>query len=372
MAERDYYEILGVSKTASSDEIKKAYRSLAKKYHPDVSTESNAVEKFKEVQKAYDCLSDETKRKNYDQFGSEDGNPFGQGGFNGGFNGGGFGGFEDIFSSFFGGGRSSSRQSNGPRKGNDIRVNINLTFEEAAFGVKKEIKVERHEECTKCAGTGAESKNDIHTCNRCHGTGRVLTEQVTILGRIQTETTCPECRGKGKIIDKVCSTCRGAGKNRKQAKISVNIPAGIDDEQTLRLSGQGEAGSNGGPAGDLYINVSVQEHPIFERDGNDIYLELPVTFSQVALGCEMEVATIHGKVKMKIPAGTQTGTKFKLAGKGIQNQTSGRSGNQYVIIKVVTPTKLDNVQKELFTKLSKTDESKGSTFFDKFKKFFGM
>ena len=370
MAERDYYEILGVNKTASEDEIKKAYRTLAKKYHPDVSKEPDAVEKFKEVQKAYDCLSDETKRKNYDQFGSEEGNPFGGTGFNGGF-GGGFGGFEDIFSSFFGGGRNR-RQSNGPTRGNDIRVNINLTFEEAVFGVKKEIKVDRQEECTKCAGTGAESKNDIHVCNRCHGTGRVLTEQVTILGRIQTETACPDCRGKGKIIDKVCSNCRGAGKTRKQAKINVNIPAGIDDEQTLRLSGQGEAGSNGGPAGDLFITVSVAEHQIFERDGNDIYLELPVTFSQVALGCEIEVATIHGKVKMKIPAGTQTGTKFKLTGKGVQNQTSGRSGNQYVIIKVITPTKLDNTQKELFTKLSNTDESKGSTFFEKFKKFFGI
>ena len=370
MAERDYYEILGVSKTASEDEIKKAYRTLAKKYHPDVSKEPDAVEKFKEVQKAYDCLSDETKRKNYDQFGSEEGNPFGDGGFSGGF-GGGFGGFEDIFSSFFGGGRNR-RQSNGPTRGNDIRVNITLTFEEAAFGVKKEIKVDRHEECTKCAGTGAESKNDIHTCNRCHGTGRVLTEQVTILGRIQSETTCPDCRGKGKIIEKVCSNCRGAGKTRKQAKISVNIPAGIDDEQTIRLSGQGEAGSNGGPSGDLFINVSVQEHQIFERDGNDIYLELPVTFSQFFFGCEIEVATIHGKVKMKITAGTQTGTKLKLAGKGIQNQTSGRSGSQYVIIKVITPTKLDSTQKELFTKLSNTDESKGSTFFEKFKKFFGI
>ena len=370
MAERDYYEILGVNKTASDDEIKKAYRTLAKKYHPDVSKEPDAVEKFKEVQKAYDCLSDETKRKNYDQFGSEEPNPFGGGGFNGGF-GGGFGGFEDIFSSFFGGGRSR-RQSNGPTRGNDIRVNVNLTFEEAAFGVKKEIKIDRYEECTKCAGSGAESKNDIHTCNRCHGTGRVLTEQVTILGRIQSETTCPDCRGKGKIIDKVCSHCRGAGKTRKQAKINVTIPAGIDDEQTLRLSGQGEAGSNGGPAGDLFINISVAEHQIFERDGNDIYLELPVTFSQVALGCEIEVATIHGKVKMKIPAGTQTGTKFKLAGKGIQNQTSGRSGSQYVIIKVVTPTKLDANQKELFTKLSNTDETKGSTFFEKIKKFLGI
>ena len=368
MAERDYYEILGINKNASEDEIKKAYRTLAKKYHPDVSTEPNAVEKFKEVQKAYDCLSDPEKRQNYDTYGSEEANPFGQGGA--GFNGQGFGGFEDIFSTFFGGGRNQRRSPNAPQKGNDLRMSINLTFEEAAFGVKKEIKINRYEECTKCGGTGAESRNDIHTCSRCHGTGTVIVEQATILGRIQTQSACPNCHGTGKTIDHVCSACRGAGKVKKDAKINVTIPSGIDDEQTLRLSGQGEPGVNGGPNGDIYITVSVKPHEYFKRDGNDIYLELPVTFTQVALGCSIDVDTLYGKVSMKVPAGTQTGTKFKLANKGIKNQTSGRTGNQYVILKVVTPTKLTKEQTELFTKLSKTDESSSNSIFDKFKKFF--
>ncbi len=365
MAERDYYEILGVGKNATDDEIKKAYRSLAKKYHPDISTEANAEEKFKEVQKAYDCLSDPQKRSNYDQFGSEEPNPFGQGG---GF-GGGFGGFEDIFSSFFGGGRSR-RSTNAPQKGHDLRTNITLTFEEAAFGLKKEIVVNRYESCTKCGGSGAHSKDDIHTCSRCNGTGTVIVEQATILGRVQTQSTCPECRGKGKKITRSCEHCHGEGKIKKEARISVKIPAGIDDEQTLRLSGQGEPGINGGPNGDLYINIRVKEHEFFERDGNDIYVELPVTFSQVALGCTIEVETLTGKVAMKIPAGTQTGTKFKLMGKGIANQSSGRTGNQYVIIKVVTPTKLTSEQKDIFTKLSKTNETASSSIFEKFKKFF--
>ena len=366
MAERDYYDILGVGKNATDDEIKKAYRGLAKKYHPDISKEPNAEEKFKEVQKAYDCLSDPQKRSNYDQFGSEEANPFGQGGA--GF--GGFGGFEDIFSSFFGGGRTQRRNPNAPQKGKDLRTSITLTFEEAAFGVKKEINLHRYEQCTMCAGTGAHSKNDIQTCTRCHGTGTVVVEQNTILGRIQTQSTCPECRGKGKKILHTCTNCKGEGKIKKDAKISVNVPSGIDDEQTLRLGGQGEAGINGGPSGDLYINISVKEHEFFQRDGNDIYVELPLTFSQVALGCTMEVETLNGKVAMKVPAGTQSGAKFKLTGNGIKNQSSGRTGNQYVIVKVITPSKLTNEQKDLFEKLSKTNESASSSIFDKFKKFF--
>ena len=369
--ERDYYEVLGVSKTASDDEIKKAYRSLARKYHPDVSKEPNAEEKFKEVQKAYDCLSDPSKRENYDRYGTED--PM-QGGFGGGsgfggFGGSGFGGFEDIFGSFFGGGRSRSNP-NAPQKGNDVRTRVELTFEEAAFGVKKVMNLNRYEECTSCGGTGAHSKDDITTCSRCHGRGRIIVEQATILGRIQTESTCPDCGGKGKKITKHCEHCNGAGRVKKTAKINVTIPAGIDNEQTLRLGGQGEAGLNGGPNGDLFINVIVKPHEIFERDGNDIYLELPITFSQAALGTTIEVKTLHGKVALKIPSGTQSNTKFKLSGKGIQNATTGRSGNQYVIAKVVTPTKLTSEQKELFNKLSKTDETANNSFFDRIKKFF--
>jgi len=368
MAERNYYEILGISKDASQEDIKKAYRTLAKKYHPDISTEPNAEERFKEVQKAYDCLSDEEKRRNYDQFGTEEPNPFGSqaSGFNQGFSG--FGGFEDIFSSFFGGGRR--QQANSAERGRDLRTTINLTFEEAAFGCKKTINVSRYEECTKCAGTGAASKNDIHTCKRCSGTGTVIVEQNTLFGRMQTRTTCPDCHGKGKIIDHVCPDCRGTGKVKKDAKISVNIPAGIDNDQTLRLSGQGEVGINGGPNGDFFITIKVTPHEVFVRDGNDIYLNLPITFSQAALGSTIEVETLTGKVAMKVPAGTQTNTKFKLSGRGIKNESTGRSGNQYVIVNVVTPSKLTNEQRELFTKLSQTDEASSSTIFEKFKKFF--
>lgn len=368
MAERDYYEILGVSKDASLDDIKKAYRTLAKKYHPDISTEPNAEEKFKEVQKAYDCLSDEEKRRNYDQFGTEEANPFGSqaSGFNSGFSG--FGGFEDIFSSFFGGGRRGPQST--AERGRDLKTNITLTFEEAAFGCKKEITVTRYEECTKCAGTGAASKNDIHTCKRCSGTGTVIVEQNTLFGRMQTRTTCPDCHGKGKIIDHVCPDCRGTGKVKKDAKISVNIPAGIDNDQTLRLSGQGEVGANGGPNGDLFIGITIKPHEVFVRDGNDIILTLPITFSQAALGSTIEVETLTGKVAMKVPAGTQSNTKFKLANRGIKNATTGRTGNQYVIVNVVTPTKLTREQTELFTKLSKTDETSSNSIFEKFKKFF--
>lgn len=365
---RDYYEVLGVSKTATDEEIKKAYRTLAKKYHPDVSKEPNATEKFTEIQQAYDVLSDKTKRSNYDRFGHEDPNQFGGSGFSGGGDFGGFG-FEDIFSNIFGGG--SRRQSkNGPTKGKDIRLNMTLTFEEAAFGVKKEVSYNRYDDCTSCNGTGAASTKDIHTCSTCGGSGRVIKQQQTFLGVMQTETTCPDCNGSGKIIKKPCQQCNGAGKVKKLAKPVINIPAGVEDEQTIRISGLGEAGSNGGPKGDLYIHITVRNHDVFVRDGNDIYLELPVTFSQVALGTEIDVKTLQGMVKLKIPAGTQTGTKFKLANKGINNSTTGRVGHQYVVVKVVTPTNLSSDQKDIFVKLSKTDETANNSFFDKIKKFF--
>lgn len=362
---RDYYEILDVPRSASEDEIKKAYRTLAKKYHPDVSSEPNATEKFKEIQEAYEVLSDPVKRQNYDRYGHEDPTMGGMGGF-GGFSG--FGGFEDIFANIFGGGRRSD--PTGPRKGQDLSMNITITFEEAAFGVKKPISITRYEECSTCGGTGAYSRQDISTCHRCGGRGRVIVEQATILGRIQTETTCSECRGTGRKIRRACDNCHGAGRMKKDATISVNIPAGIEDDQTIRLSGQGEAGYNGGPSGDLYINVTVKEHEIFERDGNDIILQMPITFSQAALGATLEVKTLYGMVALKIPPGTQTGTKFKLTGKGISSQTTSRTGNQYVLVTVVTPTKLTNDQKELFQKLSKTDETAGSKWSERIKRFF--
>ena len=370
--QRDYYEVLGISKTASEEEIKKDYRTLAKKYHPDVSTDPQATEKFKEVQQAYDCLSDPAKRQNYDRFGTEDpaASFGGASGFSGGASGfSGFGGFEDIFSSFFGGSQRT-RNPNAPTKGNDLKASIELTFEEAAFGTKKTINLSRYEKCEKCKGTGAASDSDITTCSRCKGTGRIIVEQATILGRIQQETTCPDCHGKGRKINKPCPDCGGNGRIKKTTKLEVKIPSGIDDEQTLRLTGQGEAGLNGGPNGDLYISVRVKPHEFFERDGNDIYCEIPITFSEAALGTTIEVSTLGGKVALKIPAGTQSATKFKLAGRGINNATSGRTGNQYVTVNVVTPTKLTSEQKELFTKLSKTDEKSNNSFFDKLKKFF--
>jgi len=319
MAEkRDYYETLGVSKTASQDEIKKAYRQLAKKYHPDVNKEPGAQEKFIEVQEAYDCLSDETKRSNYDRFGHADPSQFGGSGF-GGADFSGFG-FEDIFSGFgdlFG--RRSRTQSNGPQRGKDLGAEVTLTFEEAVFGCKKEINITRFEECPTCHGKGAENPSDVCTCDKCHGSGRVVITQQSLFGMVRQETVCPDCNGTGKKIKKPCKDCGGVGRIRKTSKRVINIPAGIDDGQQVRISGLGDAGLNGGTAGDLYVSVSVTNHELFKRDGDDVYFELPISFSEAALGADIEVRTLQGLVKLKIPAGTQTGTKFKFAGKGIKN-----------------------------------------------------
>ncbi len=366
MAKRDYYEVLGVDKQANDDEIKKAYRSLAKKYHPDVSKEPNAAEKFKEVQEAYDCLSDPQKREQYNQFGHEGPN---MGSGFGGFDfGGGFGGFEDIFSSFFGGGGRSSSQT-GPVRGKSLKATVTLSFEEAAFGIEKELVVTKNETCHDCSGTGAESKDDVEVCKKCHGNGKVYVEQTTLFGRVRSESVCPECQGKGKKIKNKCNTCHGEGRVRKTSTIKYRIPSGVEDGQTLTLPGKGEAGLNGGLYGDLYINVRVQEHEIFVRDGLDIYLEMPVTFSQVALGDTLEVPTLTGKAALKIPAGTQTGTKFKLSGKGITNGRTNFTGNQYVIVNIITPTKLSSEQKDIFEKLKNTNES-SSNVFSRIKKFF--
>ena len=367
MAEkRDYYEVLGVSRTASDDEIKKAYRTLAKKYHPDISKEENAEEKFKEVQEAYDVLSDPQKREQYNQFG-HDGPQMNGAGFSG-FSGG-FGGFEDIFSSFFGGGRQASRNPNGPIRGKNLKVTMNLTFEEAAFGVEKEINLNKYDTCKECSGTGAMSKNDISVCSRCHGTGRIYVEQNSIFGRVRTETTCPDCKGTGKIIKNKCTACKGEGRVKTQSKIKVRIPSGVEDGQTLTVSGKGEGGINGGMPGDLYIQVNVKEHEIFERDGLNLYMEMPITFSQAALGGNIEVPTLTNSCTLKIPAGTQTNTKFKIPLKGITDSRTNTTGHLYVIVKVVTPTKLSSEQKNLFTKLAQTDE-KSESIFDKIKKCF--
>jgi molecular chaperone DnaJ len=362
---RDYYEVLGVSKQATDDEIKKAYRALAKKYHPDVSTEPNAEEKFKEVQEAYDVLSDPQKREQYNQFGHEGPNMGGAGfsGFSGGF-----GGFEDIFSSFFGGG-ARQQSASGAERGRNLRVTLNLTFEEAIFGVEKEISVNKLDTCKDCSGTGAQSKSDISVCTECHGTGRVTVEQNTIFGRIRTEGVCSKCGGTGKIIKNKCNTCHGEGRIKTVSKIKVRIPSGVEDGQTLTVTGKGEAGINGGMSGDLYIVLNVKPHELYERDGLDLYMEMPITFSQAALGANLEIPTTTGKGNLKIPAGTQTGTKFKIAGRGITNGRTGQTGHLYVIVRVVTPSKLSSEQKELFTKLSKTNETQ-ETIFDKIKKFF--
>ena len=367
MAKRDYYEVLGVSKTANDDEIKKAYRGLAKKYHPDVCKEPDAEAKFKEVQEAYEVLSDSTKRQQYDQFGHEGPN-MGGNGFGGFDFGGGFGGFEDIFSSFFGGG-SRRRSENGPSRGRNIKTSIVLTFEEAAFGVEKEITLSKLDTCKDCSGTGAMSGKDIETCPKCRGRGRVIVEQNSIFGRVQTETTCSTCGGKGKIIKNKCTTCHGEGRIKNVSKLKVKIPSGIEDEQTLTVSGKGEAGLNGGMNGDLFINVTVKPHDLFERDGVHLYCEMPITFSQAALGDSIEIPTLDGKCLLKVPSGTQSGTKFRIPGKGIKNARTGEVGNLYVIAKVITPSKLTAEQKELFKKLSRTNE-KNESIFDKIKKFF--
>lgn len=368
MAKRDYYDVLGVTKGASDDEIKKSYRSLAKKYHPDVSKEENAAEKFKEVQEAYDTLSDQQKRSTYDQFGHA-GDQF-QGGFGGGgFQGGGFGGFEDIndiFSSMFGGG-SRRRDPNAPRKGDDSVMQVNLTFLEACFGVEKELTLTFDEDCNTCGGTGAYSKSDIHVCKKCKGTGRVTQVQQSIFGAMQTQVACPECGGTGKTITKKCEKCKGKGKTRVTKKITVNIPAGVDSGQELRLPGKGEAGINGGPNGDLYLRFFVAKHKDFVRDGYDINFELPITFSQAALGDTIKVPTIHGNIELNIPAGTQTGAGFRLKSKGIQHVHSSKFGDQFVKIRVVTPTKLSNDQKDLFKKLAKSDEKGSESIWDKLK-----
>ena len=351
MAKRDYYEVLGVSKAANDDEIKKAYRGLAKKYHPDVCKEPDAEAKFKEVQEAYEVLSDSTKRQQYDQFGHE-GPMGGAGGFDGFNFGGGFGGFDDIFSSFFGGGRSQT--NTGPKRGRNLKTSITLN---------------KLDTCKDCSGTGAMSGKDIETCPKCHGRGKVIVEQNSFFGRIQTESVCPHCNGKGKTIKNKCTTCHGEGRIKTISKLKVKIPSGVEDEQTLTVSGKGEAGPNGGMNGDLYININVKPHDLFERDGVHLYLEMPITFSQAALGDSIEVPTLDGKCILKVPSGTQTGTKFRLAGKGIKNSRTGETGNLYVVVKLITPTKLSNEQKDLFKKLSKTNE-KNESIFDKIKKFF--
>lgn len=361
-SKRDYYEVLGVSRDASDDEIKKAYRKLSKKYHPDLNKADDADAKFKEVTEAYEVLSDSQKRAAYDQYGHAANDPnFGGGGFGGfgGFGGGGYSsaggyGFEDIFEQFFGGGMGGAGRGrpNAPRKGDDLQYRVTLTFEEAIFGKETTLKYNRNEECHTCSGSGAKPGTSPTTCSKCHGSGVMQVEQNTPFGRVMTQTTCDLCGGTGKEIKEKCETCQGAGIENQSHTVKVKIPAGIEDGGQIRLQGEGEAGMNGGPYGDLYVAVRVKPSDKFQRQGTEIYYELPISFVQAALGDEIKVPTVHGNVKLKVPAGTQTNTSFRMKGKGAPNVHSGQQGDQHVTVTVVTPEKLSGREKELFEQLA--------------------
>lgn len=378
-SKRDYYEVLEVGRGASDTDIKKAYRKLAKQYHPDVNPgDKNAEAKFKEVNEAYEVLSDPQKKARYDQYGHAGVDPNSFGGAGAGFGDFDFGGIGDIFESFFGGGGfgRSSRSRNGPQKGADIRHSIQLTFEEAAFGVEKEISISRHENCSTCGGTGARPGTSPETCKHCNGTGQVQYRQSTPFGQFVNVKTCDVCRGEGRIVTNPCPDCNGRGKVKKTVKRKINIPAGIDDGQTISLRGEGEPGSKGGPAGDVYVTVAVRPHAIFRRQGNDVVCEMPITFVQASLGAELEVPTLDGRVKYSIPEGTQTGSIFRLKNKGIPYLRGTGRGDQYVKVEIDVPKKLNEKQKELlrqFAEISGDDvyeQRKG--FFDKMKDALGM
>ena len=379
---RDYYEVLGVDKSASSDEIKKAFRQAAKKYHPDINPgDKNAEAKFKEVNEAYEVLSDQDKKARYDQFGHAGVDPnYSAGG--GGF-GGGFGGFDvdlgDIFGNIFGGGFGGGfggqrSNPNAPRRGRDVQASVTISFEEAAKGCKKTIKIPIVETCSDCGGNGAKKGTSPSSCPACNGRGTVTQVQRTPFGQMQTQRACDRCGGSGRIIENPCPTCSGKGRVRRNKEIEVNIPAGIDDAQAISLNGFGDAGANGGPAGNLIVSVSVRPHPIFERDGYDVFCEVPVTFIQAALGAEITVPTLDGKVSFKIHEGTQPGDEFKLRSRGIQRLRSSSRGDQYVKIKVEIPRDLTGEQKkklkELNESFSDANYKESRSFFKKLKDLF--
>ena len=371
---RDYYEVLGVDKNASDDELKKAYRKMAKKYHPDANPDNKeeAEKKFKEVNEAYETLSDPQKRRMYDQFGPDGpqgfgggaGGPFGSGAYTystSGFDGfGDFGDFSDIFSTFFRGGfggnsRQSARKDSGPRKGEDLNLSMDITFEEAFLGVEKEVFITRNETCEHCHGTGAKPGTNPIKCPDCHGTGQVTQVQNTILGQIQTTRTCSKCHGTGEIITDVCENCKGKGTVRKQPKLKVKIPAGIDNNQTVVLRGEGEPGIKGGPNGDLYINLRIKKHSIYTREGNNVLCDIPITITQATLGAELEIPMVDGSnEKYKIPEGTQTGTKFTIKNKGFKYVNSSSEGDFIFRVQVQTPKRLTKEQRDLLTQLAKT------------------
>ena len=376
---RDYYEVLGVNKGASADEIKKAYRKSAMKYHPDRNPgDKEAEEKFKEIGEAYEVLSDDDKRARYDQFGHAGVDPnfgAGAGGYGGGFGGfGDFGDLGDIFGEFFGGGRSRAAQQNAPRRGENIMARLELTFEEAAFGCEKDISVGRIENCSACNGSGS-SDGVIETCSYCRGAGQVRTTQNFMGMQMQSTSVCPQCNGRGKIVKNPCVTCKGKGKVRRNQKIKVKVPAGVDHGQSIRVRGEGCVGSNGGPNGDVLAEVYIKRHPIFTRQDNTVFCEVPISFAQAALGAQIQVPTLDGKVAFDLPEGTQTGREFVLREKGIPEVNNPRRrGNHRFTVVVETPTRLTKEQKDLLRQLDETlvqaETPKIKKFFDTLKDFF--
>jgi molecular chaperone DnaJ len=367
MAKRDYYEVLGVDKNVSKQELKKAYRNLAKQYHPDRNKEADAEAKFKEVQEAYDVLSDDQKKQAYDQFGHAGTQGFGGAGGFGGFNGGGFGGFDagdfgninDIFEQFFGGGfggfsGAGRGQSNkGPQRGNDLEMTLTLDFMEAVFGLETEIKYTRQNSCTRCGGSGAKDPSKVKECDECHGSGTVIRTSNTFLGQIQTRATCPTCHGEGKIVREKCPACNGETTRDETEVFKIKVPAGVPDGVTIRYQGKGNAGKKGGTTGDLFLNIEVKPHDIFERRGNDIYMDHEISSVTATLGADVRVPTVHGDVTMKVPSGTQPEHVLKLKGRGGPKFRGDGNGDQYVRLKVKIPTKLSKEQKKIWEQLAK-------------------
>lgn len=366
MNKRDYYEVLGVSKTASDDEIKSAFRKLAKKYHPDINKDPDAPAKFKEAQEAYAVLSDKDKRSKYDQFGHA---AFENNGAGGGFSGFDFSGFDfdidldDILGNMFGG-RGYGRGSKRARRGSDLLQKINLTFEEAVYGCEKDIKVMSDVKCSNCNGEGGFDKE---TCSKCHGSGSITTEQHSLFGTFMSKTTCPTCGGTGLIFKRTCSKCHGDGVVKESKTITVKIPSGIDNNMRLRVPGKGEAGINGGENGDLYLEFSVKEHDYFKREGDDIYLEVPITLTQAVLGGKIDIKTLSSIVTLVVPEGTNTLDKQRIKGRGIKNGSTGKTGDMYIVFKVIVPNKLTKEQKKLFESLNETNLRNSEI--DKFNKF---
>ena len=378
---RDYYEVLGVQKGASEEEIKKAYKKMARKYHPDLNPgDKDAEEKFKEVNEAYEVLSDSEKKARYDQFGFAGVDPnfgAGGGGWGGGAGGAGFdfGDLGDIFGSFFGGGfggGQTRRNPNAPQRGESIRMNLTISFEEAAFGCEKELELDRYESCETCRGSGAAPGTSPETCPDCGGSGVVQTRRQTPMGVFASTAPCSRCGGRGKIIKEPCKDCRGSGMVRRRRKIQASVPAGIDNGQTISIRGQGHAGKNGGPAGDLLVTITVRPHELFRREGTSVLCEAPITFPQAVLGAELEIPTIDGKVKYDIPEGTQSGTTFRLKGKGIPALNGRGRGDQYVTVYIETPRNLNREQKEALKKFAEAvgenNYEERKSFFRKFKK----